>query len=39
MPDIDTHHLQAWREQAREHGIPEPDIDQWLGLARPLLSS
>jgi Domain of unknown function (DUF1963) len=37
MPDMDTHYLQVWREQAREHGIPEPDIDQWLGLARPLL--
>jgi Domain of unknown function (DUF1963) len=37
MPDMDNHHLQVWREQAREHGIPEPDIDQWLGLARPLL--
>jgi hypothetical protein len=37
MPDMDTHYLQVWREQARERGIPEPDIDQWLGLARPLL--
>jgi pimeloyl-ACP methyl ester carboxylesterase len=37
MPGMDTHYLQVWREQARERGIPEPDIDQWLGLARPLL--
>ena len=35
MPAMDTHYLRVWREQAREHGIPEPDIDQWLGLARP----
>jgi hypothetical protein len=38
MPDMDDHNLHRWREQAREHGIPEPDIDQWLDLARPHLT-
>lgn len=32
------HYLQVWREQAREQGIPEPDIEQWLGHARPVLA-
>lgn len=34
---MDDHSLHVWRAQAREHGIPEPDIDAWLGLARPAL--
>jgi hypothetical protein len=37
--DHDPHpDLQPWRELARERAIPEPVIDQWLGLARPHLT-
>jgi hypothetical protein len=38
MADMGDRDLQRWREQARERGMPEPDIDQWLGLARPHLT-
>lgn len=38
IPDMGDHDLQRWRDQAREHGMPESDIDQWLGLARPHLT-
>jgi hypothetical protein len=38
MREMGNHEFQRWREQAREHGMPEPDIDRWLGLARPELT-
>ena len=38
MLTMDDHYLQVWREQARELGLPEPAIGQWLRLARPQLA-
>jgi hypothetical protein len=35
---MDDRNLHRWREQAREHAIAEPEIDRWLGLARPHLT-
>ncbi|MFC7883058.1 DUF1963 domain-containing protein [Streptomyces sp. NPDC057376] len=29
--------LDRFREQALERGVPVPDVDRWLGLARPML--
>ncbi|MEU3894797.1 DUF1963 domain-containing protein [Streptomyces sp. NPDC045251] len=29
--------LDRFREQALERGVPAPDVDRWLGLARPML--
>ena len=35
---MDEPNLHRWREQAREHAMPEAEIDRWLALARPHLT-
>ncbi|MER6325098.1 DUF1963 domain-containing protein [Streptomyces coelicoflavus] len=37
LPPATLWWLDRFREQALERGVPAPDVDRWLGLARPML--
>ncbi|MDQ0384523.1 hypothetical protein J2S54_001343 [Streptomyces sp. DSM 42143] len=37
LPAATLRWLDRFREQALERGVPAPDVNRWLGLARPML--
>ncbi|MEU4981579.1 DUF1963 domain-containing protein [Streptomyces sp. NPDC021969] len=37
LPPATLWWLDRFREQALQRGVPAPDVDRWLGLARPML--